>query len=67
MITIKVTGMTCEHCVKAVSRALAGVPGVESVREVSLERNEALVEGKPEAEALLAAVREEGYDARIVP
>ena len=45
IITLKVDGMTCGHCVAAVSRALAQVPGVERVVEVSLERGEAILEG----------------------
>ena len=65
MIKLKVTGMTCEHCEKAVTDALAGVAGVEKVLAVSRDRNEAVVEGAAETEALLAAVREEGYEAEI--
>lgn len=65
MIKLKVSGMTCEHCVKAVTEALIKVPGVENVVEVNRERGEALVEGRPEAEKLVAAVVEEGYKAEI--
>jgi copper chaperone len=64
MITLKITGMTCGHCAKAVTDALAKVAGVDDVVEVSLERNEALIEGRPDLEALVAAVREEGYGAQ---
>ena len=63
MIKLKITGMTCQHCVKAVSEALAGVSGVDKVIEVNLERGEATVEGHPDIERLVAAVAEEGYDA----
>ena len=66
MITLKVDGMTCEHCVATISRALAQVPGVERVVEVSLERGEAIVEGHPDAGQAIAAVVDEGYAARIV-
>jgi copper chaperone CopZ len=38
--TIKVTGMTCQGCVRSVTRVLQAVPGVEQV-EVSLEKGEA--------------------------
>jgi copper chaperone len=65
MIRLKIEGMTCDHCVKAVREALSTVPGVDRVAEVNLERGEALVSGKPPTEALLAAVREEGYEARV--
>lgn len=63
MIRLNVAGMSCEHCVGAVRNALTGVEGVEAVVEVSLERGEALVEGKPEIAALIAAIEEEGYSA----
>ncbi len=32
MPTIKVTGMTCQHCVMAVTKALSAVHGVANVR-----------------------------------
>ena len=65
MIKLKVTGMTCEHCEKAVAQALSQVAGVDQVVEVDRERNLAVVEGQPEEGALLAAVREEGYQAEV--
>ena len=63
MIKLKVTGMTCGHCSGAVSKALAKVEGVTNVVEVSHERGEAIVEGAPDVEALIAAITEEGYQA----
>lgn len=63
MIEIKIQGMSCQHCVRAVSEALAEVPGVTVVREVSLERGVATVDGTPTAEALVAAIRDAGYQA----
>ena len=65
MIKLKVSGMTCEHCEKAVERALSGVAGVDKVVVVNREHNEAVVEGQAEAAALLAAVRDEGYEAEL--
>ena len=67
MIRLKVTGMTCQHCEKAVSEALSGVSGVEKVVAVDHQRDEAVVEGAPDLGALIAAVREEGYDAEAAP
>ncbi|MFN3369384.1 MAG: heavy-metal-associated domain-containing protein [Thermus sp.] len=64
MLKLKVEGMTCNHCVMAVKKALMRVPGVEKA-EVSLERAEALVEGKVDPEALIRAVEEEGYRAAL--
>jgi copper chaperone len=65
MIRLKVEGMTCEHCTKAVREALSSVPGVDRVAEVSLDRGEALVDGEPRTAALLDALVEEGYEARV--
>jgi copper chaperone len=66
MTKLKIDGMSCEHCVRAVSGALQEVPGVEAVVEVSLDRGEALLEGNAETAALIAAVEEEGYRAEVV-
>ena len=40
MATIKIKGMTCRHCVLAVTRALGGIAGISGV-EVDLEKGEA--------------------------
>lgn len=66
MITIKIEGMSCGHCVSAVEKALGAVPGVSRVDEVSLERGEARIEGLPDPDQLVAAIEEEGYEARVV-
>jgi copper chaperone len=65
MIRLKVEGMTCEHCVKTVRETLSSVPGVDRLAQVDLARGEALVDGKPQLKALLAALHEEGYEARV--
>jgi len=65
MVKLKVKGMTCNHCVMAVKKALSRVPGVERA-EVSLERGEALVEGNADPKALIRAVEEEGYRAEVL-
>ena len=43
MKRIKVKGMSCQHCVQAVTKALQEVPGVKNV-QVSLEDGEARFE-----------------------
>lgn len=63
-IELNITGMTCEHCVRATTKALQAVPGVERV-EVTLKPGAAVVHGKADAAALVAAVKEEGYEAEV--
>jgi copper ion binding protein len=62
--TLKIEGMSCEHCVKHVENALKGVAGVRSVK-VSLKGKNAEVDHGDEVslQALKAAVEEEGYSA----
>lgn len=64
-VTLNVVGMTCNHCVHAVTKALQAVAGVEKV-SVSLDAGRAQVEGKAEPPALVRAVEEEGYKAKVV-
>jgi Cu+-exporting ATPase len=59
---IKVSGMTCPHCVSNVQKALLGVPGVESA-EVALEEGTAIVSGSAQAANLVQAVVDAGYPA----
>lgn len=64
-ITLQVGGMTCEHCVRAVTKALEAVAGVETA-EVSLTGGRARVDGEADPQALLRAVAKEGYEAKLV-
>ena len=66
MMTFKLEGMTCDHCVQAVTRALSKVPGISRVVEVNLARGEARVEGTPDTGAVLTALQNEGYEATHV-
>jgi copper chaperone len=57
--------MTCQGCVRSVTKALQGVDGVASV-EVSLEQAEAKVSYNPRevsVERLKAAVDDAGYES----
>lgn len=66
---LSVIGMTCSNCVRHVTEALQGVPGVHSAA-VNLEGHAARVKWQagepPRPEALLSAVKEEGYDAKLL-
>lgn len=61
-IHLKITGMTCNHCVMRTKKALEAVDGVERV-EVTLEPGGAVVQGVAAAEALIDAVKDAGYEA----
>ena len=62
--TLRITGMTCNGCVKHVDKALRSVPGVTAV-EVSLPEQRAKVvhEDGAAVTALVAAVESAGYSA----
>jgi copper chaperone len=62
MPTIKIQGMSCQHCVMAVTKALAGIEGVTEVR-VDLKTGEAsYVETKPVDQAVIRErIRKAGY------
>jgi len=62
-ITLKINGMTCEHCVRAVASAISGIPGISDV-SVNLKDGSASFGCDPEKvglEAVKAAIIEEGY------
>ncbi|HMM69869.1 heavy-metal-associated domain-containing protein [Gudongella oleilytica] len=59
---LKVEGMSCNHCVMAVKRALTGLDGVGTV-EVDLESGKVTVVGEALAdEALREAIDDAGYE-----
>lgn len=61
---INVEGMSCSHCVNAVTKAVGSLDGVDGV-QVNLEGKTATVEYDSEKinlDAIKAAIEEEGYD-----
>ncbi len=58
--TYTVTGMTCGHCVSAVTEEVSEVAGVTDV-QVDLESGRMVVTGDADAAAVQAAVEEAGY------
>ncbi len=62
-IELTITGMTCDHCVRAVTDAITGVDGVTGA-EVDLGAGAATLTGDGvDLEAVVAAITEEGYEA----
>jgi copper chaperone len=65
-LELAITGMTCDHCVHAITTAVQDVEGVKSA-SVSLEEKSAVVEGEElDAAKIIAAIEEEGYGASVV-
>lgn len=63
MTTIKIKGMTCRHCVMAVTKALGGMDGIRDV-QVNLETGEvSFTEEKPVDRALIRGrISKAGYE-----
>lgn len=58
----RVPGVTCEHCVTAITREVGMIPGVESV-QVDLEQKLVTVDGSAGLDAAVReAIDEAGYD-----
>ena len=67
--TLKIQGMTCQHCVRSVTQALESQEGVARA-EVDLQAGRAQVEyddARVTPRALAHAVAEEGYEAEELP
>jgi|YelNatPaOPRAMG01_1025707.scaffolds.fasta_scaffold06495_6 copper chaperone CopZ len=63
-VHLQITGMTCGHCVAAVTKALKAVPGTQDA-QVDLVSGRATVQGSASPQALIQAVVEEGYQATV--
>ncbi len=71
--TLSVNGMTCSHCVSAVTKELTALPGVTDVQvELAPEGVSTVTvtsEGPLQGDAVSAAIDEAGYDlaAPVLP
>jgi len=63
MLNLKVSGMTCGHCVSAVTKAVKAVPGAADV-SVDLKSGQVTVTGNPDPGAVRHAIAEEGYEVQ---
>jgi len=63
MSTIKISGMTCQHCVKAVTEALKDIDGIENV-SVNLEGGEATFDEKGSVDMAIVheKIKDAGYE-----
>jgi copper chaperone len=61
--TYTVTGMTCEHCVRAVREEIGRLPGVaDVVADLASGRVRVTADGPVTDDAVRAAVAEAGYE-----
>ena len=61
-ITLKIEGMSCQHCVMNVRKALDGIDGVSS-SNVAVGSAKVVYDGsKTNADAIIRAVRSAGYN-----
>lgn len=61
-LTLVVPGMTCGHCVEAVTTGVSPIPGVTSV-EVDLDSKQVVVTGSGlDRAAIVAAIDDAGFD-----
>lgn len=64
MQVFNVQGMSCGHCVKAITQALQARDPAASVR-IDLAAKEVGVESALTADEVIAAIREEGYEVKV--
>lgn len=63
-VTLKVQGMSCGHCVKAVESSVGELKGIENVK-VNLDQAEAIVsfdEAQVSLEDIKETIEDQGYD-----
>jgi len=65
MQVFNVQGMSCGHCVKAITQAVQALDPAASVR-VDLAAREVGVESTLNEDQVITAIREEGYDVKLV-
>ena len=64
-LELSITGMSCDHCVRAITNAVEDLEGVKQAT-VSLETKSAVVEGEDlDPAKIIAAIEEEGYTAAV--
>ncbi len=63
MTTIKIKGMSCNHCVMAVTNALEEIEGIKNIK-VDLEKGEATFDeaGLVDTEKIREQIKKAGYE-----
>ncbi len=61
MATVKIKGMSCQHCVASTTKALEAVPGISAV-EVDLDKGEARFQGEVDQQIVRQAIEKIGFE-----
>lgn len=63
MATIRIKGMSCNHCVMAVTKALNGIEGIKNIK-VDLQKGQASFdEDKPvDSETVRSRIKKAGFE-----
>jgi len=62
MTTIKIKGMSCQHCVASVTKAITEISGTSNV-QVDLDNGEARYEGEVSPQTVVEAIEKTGFEA----
>ena len=61
MITMKIKGMSCQHCVNSTRKALEAVPGISNI-QIDLAKGEASFDGNVDIQAAKEAIIRIGFE-----
>jgi copper chaperone len=61
MTTVKIKGMSCQHCVGSTRQALEKIPGISDVN-VDLEKGEASYQGEVDVRIVKEAITQIGFE-----
>ena len=61
MKTVKIKGMSCQHCVASTTKALEALPGISDV-QVDLDKGEARFQGDVDNQAIKDAITKIGFE-----
>lgn len=62
---LNVTKMNCNHCVRSVTQAVRSVAPDAKV-DVDLSQQSVRIEGTSDADAIVRAIEDEGYTAKVL-
>jgi copper chaperone len=64
MTTVKIKGMSCQHCVGSTKKALEAIEGISNV-QVDLAQGKATFEGKVDIQTVKEAIARIGFE--VIP